>query len=67
VLAAGADERGMSAVELPEPPGAGMPRILHHCGVAARRHEGRAQDRLARVLGSDLATRLVGALARRRR
>jgi len=44
-----------------------MPRILHHCGVDTRRAERPARDRLARVLGSDLAVRLVGALARRRR
>jgi len=57
----------MSAVELPEPPESGMPRSLHHCEVPVRRDAGPARDRLARVLGSDLAVRLVGALARRRR
>jgi hypothetical protein len=57
----------MSVVELPEQPEAGMPRILHHCEVTHRREDAPVRDRLARVLGSDLAVRLVGALARRRR
>jgi len=57
----------MSAVELPEPPQAGMPRLLHHCEMASHHTASPARDRLARVLGSDLAARLVGALARHRR
>jgi len=56
-----------NAADFFDQPEAGMPRILHHCGMAVRRDERSAHDRLARVLGADLAVRLVGALARRRR